>query len=289
LLGRIGEGDWVRKILRRFEEPYFVELCRGALPDVAQRFQPAMSYREKVQLLVRTAEDGGFFPRIEAMISDPTVVKPKVLAESSKSTQTADVPRFVFRRIAPRAWHFAFSEEKPQSVHVHYEAFTYIAKLLEKPRTEIWDIDLRFWDEPILAVEAKRQVQDDAMTSDGRRKIEAEISRLEIQAEADDPAEAAEAREMLDLLREQLRQDSGFGKRRKAVRKTPAQAAQSLVDQNLEKAITALADVGMTDLAMHLKKYIRKTGNYGREYAPLDPTPAWEVGWIIPKDSQSSQ
>jgi ArsR family metal-binding transcriptional regulator len=224
-------------------------------------------------------------PQSIKSIVDPQYPRADELRTSDVESPPTPQPRFIFRRTASKTWDVAFGSADTQKLHIHFVAFVYFAQLLERPGNEIKDIDLRFWDAPPLAAEAKRQVQDDVMPPDEKKEIEAEISRLQKQLVSEDPSEVAEAKEMLERLEKQLRRDTGFHGRQKGVRKSPAQQAQTLVEANIGKAINALELCGMADLAAHFRDHIKKTGTYGRHYVPDEPVPDWEVGWEIPKDA----
>ncbi len=125
------------------------------------------------------------------------------------------------------------------------------------------------------------------MTSYEKNEIKAERNRLEKQLVSGDPAEEAEAKEMLESLEKQVRRDTGYRGKKKRVRKSPAQAAQTLVMANIENALRKLESIGMADLAAHFRKHIKTTGTYAWWYVPDDPVPDWEVGWEVPKDARS--
>ena len=72
LLGRIGEGDLVRRIRQRFDETDFVGLCREVFPAVAKHFDTGMTYWQKMHLLLKSADVDGFRDRVEAMTADTT-------------------------------------------------------------------------------------------------------------------------------------------------------------------------------------------------------------------------
>jgi class 3 adenylate cyclase len=187
--------------------------------------------------------------------------------------QTADVGRFVFRRLNPTMWEFAFGSDKTASVGKHLVGFEYLAMLVGEPDREIRPMELLSRgggrkrgqatsadDHPVgsladeSAAEADRAMGnddrlDDRAIKEYRRRV-AQL-RKELQS-SEDPRKRSE----LEFIESQLRSATGLGGKRAAVGSNRLKLDYNAVKKAVDTALSVLQGHALVDLAAHLSTHI---------------------------------